>query len=69
MNEARPDMKHPVHCAESLLTGVIFSHVAVGKLRKRWVNETLSPTGVELLKAIKEKIDPSNIFGCGNLIP
>jgi len=49
--------------------GSLSHHHGVGKLRKRWVNETLSPTGVGMLKAIKEKIDPSNIFGSGNLLP
>ena len=42
---------------------------AVGKIRKRWVKETLSSTGVDLLRAIKERVDPNNIFGAGNLLP
>ena len=41
----------------------------VGKIRKRWVSDTLSPTGVEVLRAIKERVDPKNIFGAGNLLP
>ena len=41
----------------------------VGKIRKRWVKDTLTPTGVEMLKAVKQSVDPNNIFGCGNLLP
>ena len=41
----------------------------VGKLRKRWVQNALSSTGVKMLKALKEDVDPQNIFGAGNLIP
>jgi FAD/FMN-containing dehydrogenase len=41
----------------------------VGKIRKRWLRETVSETGVEMLRAIKLQTDPQNIFGCGNLIP
>lgn len=41
----------------------------VGKIRKRWLRETVSETGVEMLRAIKQQTDPQNIFGCGNVIP
>ena len=43
--------------------------VTVGKIRKPWVQESLSEGGVEMLKAVKERIDPKNIFGGDNLLP
>lgn len=42
--------------------------ISVGKLRKRWLPETVSNVGVEMLKAVKDKVDPKNIFANGNLI-
>jgi FAD/FMN-containing dehydrogenase len=47
----------------------VLLYFPVGKLRKRWVQSALSPTGVEMLRAIKDKIDPQNIFAINNLIP
>ena len=49
------------------LAGTYFH--AVGKFRKKWVESVISPTGVEMLRAIKERVDPQNIFGVQNLIP
>jgi alkyldihydroxyacetonephosphate synthase len=47
--------------------GSISHHHGVGKIRKRWVTETLSPVGVDMLRGVKHKIDPDNIFGNGNI--
>ena len=41
----------------------------VGKLRRRWMNATLGPVAMDMLKAVKKNVDPQNIFGCGNLLP
>ena len=41
----------------------------VGKIRKRWVQETLSPNGVAMLRALKKATDPTNVFANGNLLP
>lgn len=41
----------------------------VGKIRKQWVEDTLSSTGVKLLKSVKHTLDPDNIFGADNLLP
>ena len=41
----------------------------MGKIRKSWVRETLSEPGVQMLRAVKEAMDPLNIFGNGNLLP
>lgn len=49
--------------------GSISHHHGVGKIRKRWVQDTLSPAGVEMIRAVKQRMDPKNIFACGNLLP
>eukprot|EP00047_Mylnosiga_fluctuans_P001244 m.219489 g.219489 ORF g.219489 m.219489 type:complete len:616 (-) comp10175_c0_seq1:82-1929(-) len=49
--------------------GSISHHHGVGKVRRRWVQETLSAPGVEMLRAVKEHMDPKNIFANGNLLP
>ena len=41
----------------------------VGKIRKKWIKDTLTPTGVDMLYAVKRQVDPQNIFGCANLLP
>jgi len=40
----------------------------VGKLRKPWLKKTIGDVGLGAMRAIKEYIDPQNIFGCGNLM-
>jgi len=49
--------------------GSVSHHHGIGKLRKCFMTETVSPIGILALKALKEKLDPKNIFGSGNLIP
>jgi len=49
--------------------GSISHHHGVGKHRRQWMQETVSATGVHLLKGIKDTLDPQNVFGNGNLIP
>ncbi|MFN8484210.1 MAG: FAD-binding oxidoreductase [Anaerolineae bacterium] len=46
--------------------GTISHHHGVGKLRKDFMADTISPTTVDLLKAIKQADDPNNIFGIRN---
>lgn len=41
----------------------------VGKIRKKWIIDTLTPTGVDMLHAVKRQVDPQNIFGCSNILP
>ena len=48
--------------------GSISHHHGIGKIRKKWVKETISETGVHLLKGIKNTIDPKNIFVANNVI-
>jgi len=40
----------------------------VGKLRKRWMKESISDVGLGMLRSVKEYVDPNNIFGNKNLL-
>ena len=42
---------------------------SVGKIRRCWMRDSLSDTGVKMLEAVKKELDPQNTFGCGNLLP
>jgi alkyldihydroxyacetonephosphate synthase len=48
--------------------GSISHHHGVGKIRSQFLQETLSPSSVELLRTVKKSIDPQNIFGIRNNI-
>jgi alkyldihydroxyacetonephosphate synthase len=48
--------------------GSISHHHGVGKLRKRFMNRTLTPMAIEALKKIKEVLDPKNIFAINNTV-
>ncbi|KAK6101962.1 FAD linked oxidases C-terminal domain family protein [Brugia pahangi] len=48
--------------------GSISHHHGIGKLRKYWYPASVSDAGLLAIRALKEKLDPKNIFGSGNLI-
>ena len=48
--------------------GSLSHHHGVGKLRKKWLRQTVSDVGIEMLRGIKQAVDPQNIFGNGNLL-
>lgn len=48
--------------------GSISHHHGVGKIRKQWLQRTVSEPGLGLLRAVKQYLDPQNIFGNGNLM-
>jgi alkyldihydroxyacetonephosphate synthase len=48
--------------------GSLSHHHGVGKLRKKWMKETVSPLGMEMIHAVKKTLDPTNIFANGNLL-
>eukprot|EP00037_Helgoeca_nana_P000215 m.20724 g.20724 ORF g.20724 m.20724 type:complete len:644 (-) comp10276_c0_seq1:201-2132(-) len=48
--------------------GNISHHHGIGKVRKQWYVSTNSPLGADMVRAVKEKVDPKNIFAVGNLL-
>lgn len=48
--------------------GSISHHHGVGKLRKQYMNRTVTEAAVGTIKSVKEYLDPRNIFGSGNLV-
>jgi len=48
--------------------GSISHHHGVGKLRKKFMPRSVGTTGIEILKGLKQTIDPNNVFATGNLI-
>ena len=47
----------------------ITHHHAVGQDHKPWLAEEIGPVGVEMLRAVKERIDPQGVLNPGILIP
>jgi alkyldihydroxyacetonephosphate synthase len=47
----------------------ITHHHAVGQDHKRWLAEEIGPVGVEMLRAVKERIDPTGVLNPGVLVP
>jgi len=50
------------------LGGSLSHHHGIGKLRKKWMPQTISSSGMQMLKGVKEAVDPKNIFANGNLL-
>lgn len=48
--------------------GCISHHHGVGKLRKKFMPQSVGETGISILKGLKHTIDPNNIFATGNLV-
>ena len=46
--------------------GSISHHHGVGKLRKKFIGDTMSKEHVQLAGAIKKQLDPNNVFGVKN---
>ena len=46
--------------------GSVSHHHGVGKIRKDFMRDTLSPASIEMLKNLKRSNDPANIFGIQN---
>ncbi|TRY88835.1 hypothetical protein DNTS_016926 [Danionella cerebrum] len=48
--------------------GSLSHHHGVGKLRKQWMQESVSSVGLGMLRSVKDFLDPQNIFGNRNLL-
>ncbi len=49
--------------------GSITHHHAVGQDHKPWLATEIGPVGVEMLRAVKERVDPTGVLNPGILIP
>ena len=47
----------------------ITHHHAVGRDHKPWLAEEIGPVGVEVLRAVKARLDPAGVLNPGILIP
>eukprot|EP01114_Cavostelium_apophysatum_P005858 TRINITY_DN1701_c0_g1_i3.p3 TRINITY_DN1701_c0_g1~~TRINITY_DN1701_c0_g1_i3.p3 ORF type:complete len:290 (+),score=86.44 TRINITY_DN1701_c0_g1_i3:1132-2001(+) len=50
------------------LGGSVSHHHGIGKLRKQFMPQTITKPAIDMIKGIKDKVDPKNIFNLGNLI-
>ena len=48
--------------------GSVSHHHGIGKIRKAFSEESISPIGIRMLQAQKKELDPKNIFALGNTI-
>ncbi|EDS39557.1 alkyldihydroxyacetonephosphate synthase [Culex quinquefasciatus] len=49
--------------------GSLSHHHGVGKLRSKWYPAVVSHVGVGLYRALKNELDPNNIFAAANILP
>jgi alkyldihydroxyacetonephosphate synthase len=49
--------------------GSLSHHHGVGKIRRRWMRQTIGDQGLGMIRAVKDYIDPNNVFGAGNIVP
>ena len=48
--------------------GSISHHHGIGKLRKKFMERTVTPNAIKWQQTMKEQIDPQNIFAINNTI-
>jgi len=48
--------------------GNISHHHGVGQKKRQWVPRQISPTAVAMYRAIKNQLDPKNIFAVENIV-
>lgn len=61
-------IEHSLREAIMAAGGSISHHHGVGKLRKDFVPQTMSPASITLLKELKQAADPQDVFGLHNNI-
>lgn len=49
--------------------GSLSHHHGIGKIRRRWMKETIGEQGIGMINAVKNYIDPTNVFASGNVVP
>lgn len=66
--QAFSEIEHSLRQAIMNAGGSISHHHGVGKIRKDFMQQTLSPASIQLLKEVKKANDPQNVFGIRNNI-
>ncbi|XP_076032188.1 alkyldihydroxyacetonephosphate synthase [Oratosquilla oratoria] len=71
-------ISNPVHVYEEIeghardeilaVGGSISHHHGIGKVRRRWMPQTISAPGIAVLESVKKFFDPDNIFANGNIL-
>ena len=51
------------------LGGTLSHHHAVGIEHRPWINQELSPAGIQALQALKNSLDPKHVLNPGKLLP
>jgi len=51
------------------LGGTLSHHHAVGVEHRPWVNQEISPVGLQALRALKKSLDPKHVLNPGKLLP
>lgn len=66
--EVYEDIEH--ECRDEVLKqgGSLSHHHGIGKIRKRFMKRILPPVGIDMMKQMKEQLDPNNIFAINNTI-
>ena len=67
--EAFADLEQAARDAILEAGGSLSHHHGVGKLRRRFLPRVFSDAALEWSGEIKRAVDPSNVFGIGNLVP
>ncbi len=49
--------------------GEITHHHAVGRDHSRWMPDEVGPLGIEALRALKARLDPTGVMNPGKLLP
>jgi alkyldihydroxyacetonephosphate synthase len=48
--------------------GSLSHHHGVGKIRKRFIKQTVSPMAIDFMQDMKKSLDPKNVFAINNTI-
>lgn len=51
------------------LGGTVSGEHGIGRLKRHWLTEEVGPVGVEIMRRIKESMDPLGIMNPGSLLP
>jgi glycolate oxidase len=58
-----------IFSAARSLGGTVSGEHGIGRLKKSWLEDEVGPAGIDLMRRIKQALDPLGIMNPGNLIP